>query len=207
MNRNFWTEQEIKFLIDNYSDMATANIATIMNRPLGGVNGKAYTLRLKKSKSYMTKILAIESAKLKELGKTYQFKKEQVPYNYGQKISKELYEKCKRTMFKKGNKPGNTKKVGDERKDADGYTYVKIADRDWKLKQRLVYENVHGPIPADSIVIFKDKNKENFDINNLQMITKLDNMLRNTIHNYPEPIQSLIKLNNKLKKQINAKQN
>ena len=204
--RNFWTAQEIKFLIDNYSDMATANIATILNRPLGGVNGKAYTLRLKKSKAYMVKILAIESAKLKEIGKTYHFKKGRLPYNYGQKMSKEMYEKCKKTMFKKGNKPGNIKKVGDERIH-EGYTYVKIADRDWRLKQRLVYENVNGPIPADSIVIFKDNNLTNFDINNLELITKAENMLRNTIHQYPQPIQDIIKLNNKLKRKINAKQN
>ena len=205
--RTFWTEQEIKFLQDNYSNMLTADIATILGRPLSGVYGKANMMGIFKSKEYMTKLLEHESAKLKELGKTYQFKKQNVPYNYGQKMSTELYDKCRRTMFKKGNKPTNTKNVGDERKDVDDYTYVKIADRDWRLKQRLVYEKINGPIPAESIVIFKDRNKENFDINNLEMITKLENMQRNTIHNYPPPIQSLIKLNNKLKNKINAKQN
>jgi len=205
--QNFWTDKEIKFLVDNYSDMKTADIAQILNRPLGGVNGKAYTLGLKKSKSYMVKLLAIESAKLKELGKTYHFKKGAIPYNYGQKMSNEMYEKCKKTMFKKGSKPINTKKPGDERIDTEGYTYVKIADRDWRLKQRLIWEQVHGSIPADSIVIFKDNNLTNFDINNLQVITKAENMLRNTIHQYPEKIQEIIKLKNKLKKEINAKQN
>lgn len=205
--KTFWTEQETKFLIDNYSDMATANIATILNRPLGGVNGKAYALRLKKSKAYMVKILAIEANRLKELGKTYQFKKGDVPYNYGKKMSQEMYDKLKPTMFKKGGKPVNTKKKFDERIDTEGYTYVKLSDSNWVLKHRYIWEEINGPIPADSIVIFKDKNILNFDINNLQMITKAENMLRNTIHQYPEPIQQVIKLNNKLKKQINAKQN
>jgi hypothetical protein len=205
--RTFWTEQEIKFLTDNYSDMKTADIATIMNRPIGGVNGKAYTLGLKKSKKYMDKILAIESAKLKELGKTYQFKTGQKPYNFGQKMSKEMYDKCKKTMFTKGHKPANTKKKGDERIDHEGYTYIKLSDSVWVLKHRYIWEHFHGPIPADSIVIFKDRNINNFDINNLELITKADNMLRNTIHQYPQPIQDIIKLNNKLKKQINAKQN
>jgi len=205
--RTFWTEQEIKFLIDNYSDMATANIATILNRPLGGVNGKAYTLRLKKSKAYMDKILAIEANRLKELGKTYHFKKGQLPYNYGQKMSKELYDKCKPTMFKKGNKPVNIKKKFAERIDHEGYTYIKLSDANWVLKHRYIWEQTHGSIPQNSIVIFKDKNIYNFDINNLEVITKSQNMLRNTIHQYPEPIQEIIKLNNKLKKQINAKQN
>jgi hypothetical protein len=204
--RTFWTEKEIKFLTDNYSNMKTADLAVIMNRPLGGVNGKAYDLGLKKSKDYMVKLLAIESQKLLNSGKKHQFKKGQLPHNKGQKMSKEMYEKCKKTFFTKGHKPANTKLKGDERIH-EGYTYVKIEDRDWRLKHRLIYENAFGPIPADSIVIFKDNNFTNFDINNLEVITKAENMLRNTIHQYPEPIKQIIKLNNKLKKQINAKQN
>jgi len=207
MKRNFWTEEEIKFLFDNYPDMKTADIATILGRPLSGVYGKANMMGIFKSKEYMTKLLEHESAKLKELGKTYQFKKQNVPYNYGQKMSTELYDKCRRTMFKPGHKPGNIKKVGAIRIDHEGYTYVKIADADWRLKHRVVYENVNGPVPANHVVIFKDNNMHNFDINNLQLISQADNMLRNTIHQYPEQIQELIKLKNKLKKKINEKQN
>jgi hypothetical protein len=205
--RTFWTEKEIKFIIDNYSDMNTADIATILNRPMGGVYGKAYTMGLKKSKEYLAIMLERESKKLAEFGKNYQFKKGDVPYNYGQKMSTILYEKIERTMFKKGRKPHNTRQEGEESISTDGYTYVKIADNDWRLKHRVLYENVNGPIPDDYMVVFKDNNQQNFDINNLVLITKADNMLRNTIHQYPQPIQDIIKLKNKLKKKINAKQN
>jgi len=205
--RIFWTKQEIKFLIDNYSDMKTADLAKILNRPLSGVYGKAYTMGLKKSKEYLAKMLEKESKKLAEFGKNYQFKKGNVPYNYGQKMSTLLYEKCQKTMFKKGRKPHNTRKEGEESKSTDGYTYVKISDNDWRLKHRVIWEKINGPIPDDHIVVFKDNNLTNFDINNLLLITKADNMLRNTIHQYPQPIQEIIKLNNKLKKKINAKQN
>jgi hypothetical protein len=187
--------------------MHTAYIDTILKRPLSGVYGKAHTMGLKKSREYLIKMAEREAKKLSEFGKNYQFKKGNVPYNYGQKMSTLLYEKCKKTMFKKGQKPHNTRKEGEESKSQDGYTYVKIADNNWRLKHRVVYENVNGPIPADHIVVFKDNNQLNFDINNLMLISKAENMLRNTIHQYPEPIQQIIKLNNKLKKQINAKQN
>jgi len=205
--RTFWTEKEIKFLTDNYSDMNTADIATILKRPLSGVYGKAYTMGLKKSKQYLALMLEREAKKLAELGKNYQFKKGNVPYNYGQKMSTKNYEKLQKTMFIKGRKPHNTRKEGEESKSVDGYTYVKIADNDWRLKHRVVYENINGPIPNDYIVVFKDNNQLNFDINNLELISKSENMLRNTIHKYPETIKEIIKLNNKLKKQINAKQN
>lgn len=205
--RTFWTDKEIKFMTDNYSDMNSADIATILNRPMGGVYGKAYSMGLKKSKEYLAKMLEREAKKLAEFGKNYQFKKGNVPYNYGQKMSKILYEKCQKTMFKKGAKPHNTRKEGEESKSTDGYTYVKIADNDWRLKHRVIWEQVNGAIPTDHIVVFKDNNQQNFDINNLELITKVENMQRNTLHQYPEPIQQIIKLNNKLKKQINAKQN
>ena len=207
MNRNFWTEQEIKFLTDNYSDMKTADIAAIMNRPIGGVNGKAYDLRLKKSFKHMKMLQEIESQKLINSGKRHQFKKGQPSHNKGKKMPPELYDKIKRTMFKPGHKPGNIKKVGAIRIDHEGYTYVKLADADWVLKHRHVWEQVNGPVPANHVVIFKDNNMHNFDINNLQVISQADNMLRNTIHQYPEQIQKLIKLKNKLKKKINEKQN
>lgn len=205
--RTFWTEKEIKFITENYSDMNTTDIATILNRPISGVYGKAYIMGLKKSKEYLAKMLERESKRLAEFGKNYQFKKGNVPYNYGQKMSTILYEKCQKTMFKKGRKPHNIRQEGEESKSTDGYTYVKIADNDWRLKHRVIWEQVNGPIPEDHIVVFKDNNLLNFDINNLLLISKADNMLRNTIHQYPEPIKQIIKLNNKLKKQINAKQN
>jgi len=207
MKRNFWTEQEIKFLTDNYPDMKTADIAAIINRPICGVYGKANIMGIFKSKEYMSKLLEIEAKKLAAAGKQYQFKKGQTSHNKGQKMPKELYEKIKRTMFKPGNKPGNIKKVGAERIDHEGYTYIKLADSDWVLKHRHVWEEVNGPVLANHVIIFKDNNMYNFNINNLQMISQADNMLRNTIHQYPEPIQELIKLKNKLKNKINEKQN
>jgi hypothetical protein len=207
MNRNFWTEKEIKFLTDNYSDMKTADIAAIMNRPIGGVNGKAYDLRLKKSFKHMKMLQEIESQKLINSGKRHQFKKGQTSHNKGKKMPAELYEKIKRTMFKPGHKPGNIKKVGAIRIDHEGYTYIKLSDANWVLKHRHVWEQINGPVPANHVVIFKDNNMHNFDINNLQVISQADNMLRNTIHQYPEQIQELIKLKNKLKKKINEKQN
>jgi len=71
--RTFWTEKEIKFLTNNYSDMHTAEISTILKRPLSGVYGKAYTMGLKKSKEYLVKMAEREAKKLSEFGKNYQF--------------------------------------------------------------------------------------------------------------------------------------
>jgi hypothetical protein len=56
-------------------------------------------------------------------------------------------------------------------------------------------------------IIFKDKNKLNFDINNLELISLKEHMARNTIQRFPKELKQLIHLNTKLKKLTNEKQN
>lgn len=99
-------------------------------------------------------------------------------HNKGKKMSPEIYEKVKGTMFKAGNVPSNTDPIGTEKILADGYVWVKIADQpkvrksdNWKQKQRLIYEQLHGPIPDNVKVIFLDGNNRNFDPDNLAPVT------------------------------------
>nr|DAU70930.1 MAG TPA: homing endonuclease [Caudoviricetes sp.] len=113
-------------------------------------------------------------------GKTGRFEKGNIPNSKGQKMSKEQYEKCKPTMFKKGHIPKNHREIGSERITKDGYTEVKIADPDvWKLKHRLIYEEHYGEIPAGYFVIFGDGDKLNFDINNLILVSRSELLLMN----------------------------
>lgn len=101
------------------------------------------------------------------------FEKGIVPWNKGQKgIQMGGVE----TQFKKGQLPHNRREIGDERIDADGYTYVKIQDgaknKNWKLKHNLIWEKHHGPIPKRHSVLFADGDKSNFDIENLLLVTR-----------------------------------
>jgi hypothetical protein len=112
----------------------------------------------------------------------------------------------KETQFKKGHVPHNHKSVASERIDEDGYTYIKIADpRKWVLKHRHIYEQHHGTLEPHMIVTFIDKDISNFAIENLEAITKVENMQRNTITKYPQPIQQAVKTLNKLWHAIKSK--
>ena len=139
-------------------------------------------------------------------GKATQFQKGQAPPNKGQKMSKDLYQKVAKTMFKKGNKPMNTQPIGTihQRSDKSGkmYLYIKLADSNWQLLNRYTWEQYHGPIPKGLIVAYKDGNYLNNDINNLMLLTKKENMPRNTIQRFPVELQNLIKINCKLNKKI-----
>ena len=53
------------------------------------------------------------------------------------------------------------------------------------------------------VVVYKDGNYLNNDINNLLMITKKENMARNTIQRLPKILQQVMRLKCKLIKKIN----
>lgn len=112
-------------------------------------------------------------------GRTGRFEKGHIPANKGKKMPKEIYEKCKGTMFKQGSIPPNILPVGTEKKLADGYIWVKTNDlqrakkkESWIQKHRAIYEKHYGEIPKEHVVIFLDRNRENFDPENLAAIKR-----------------------------------
>ncbi len=109
--------------------------------------------------------------------------KGQIPFNKGKKMSVETYAKVSATMFKKGNKPHNTKhdNAVSIRKDSSGYQYkyIRISEGNWKLLHRIVWEDANGPIPKDHLIVFKDKDALNCDISNLECISNTENLDRN----------------------------
>ena len=113
-------------------------------------------------------------------GRTGQFVKGQVSHNKGQKMSPEMYEKCKSTMFKKGNTPHNHRPVGSERISKDGYVEIKVAEpKKWMLKHRYIWEQANGKIPKNHIVIFRDNDRTNITLENLMLIPRSVNAVIN----------------------------
>lgn len=90
--------------------------------------------------------------------------------------------------FKKGHIPKNTRKVGAERIDKkSGYVFIKVKEPNfWELKHRFIWEKEHGKMPEDSVIIFKDNNNKNCNIENLMLIKKsaLSVMSQQKLHKY-----------------------
>lgn len=122
-------------------------------------------------------------------GLTGHFQKGHVPRNKGKKMSAEQYEKSRLTMFKKGQLPPNTEPIGTEKMLTDGYIWVKVNDApkapkkvNWKQKHVLIWEQVNGPVPENHVVIFLDGDHENFDLDNLNMVSRATNARLNQNH-------------------------
>lgn len=110
--------------------------------------------------------------------------------------------------FKKNSVPHNALPVGTIRHEKDGYLKIKIAEPDkWELLQREVWKRETGSYPtAGCVIVFKDGNNQNCDINNLEMLTRQDLMLRNSVHNYPEELRKVINLQASIRRRINERQ-
>lgn len=86
----------------------------------------------------------------------------------------------KETQFKKGQLPYNTKYDGCITVRSDGYKYIRLAMNKWVLYHRYVWEQAYGPIPPGMILVFKDRNPLNCDLGNLELITRSENLRRNS---------------------------
>lgn len=194
-----------------YPHEPTDLIARDLNISIRQVYNRAFAMGLKKTDEYI-RTHQPGWAGLKDRGKATRFTKGHKPHNKGFPMRSDVYDRVKPTMFKKGSKPHNTQPIGTIhwRMDKQGrnYAYIKIADSDWRLMHRVVWEQHHGVIPPKHIVKFKDGNTMNWDISNLEMISQCGNMECNTIQRFPAELQEVIKLKSKLKRKINGtKQN
>ena len=194
-------------VVKRYPFESTAAIAKDLGVSLSKVYNRAWSLGIKKDPVYLR---STQYPKGYLGGKASQFKPGHTPKNKGVKMPAELYKMVKPTMFKKGNKPANTKPVGtiNVRADSSGrlYQYIKIKDSHWELLQRYVWTKANGEIPTGSVVIFLDGNYLNCELTNLKVITRRENMARNTIQRFPAELQEIMKLTRKLKRKTNGKQ-
>jgi hypothetical protein len=92
------------------------------------------------------------------------------------------------TSFKKGRRPANIKPLGHERIcTKDGYILIKITEKNpytgaatrYKAKHVFLWESENGPTPDDHVITIIDANKMNIVIENLECISKQENVRRN----------------------------
>jgi len=194
-----WTEAERRALSVLYSDTDIKEICRILERSSSSIYSQANLLGLKRSEEYMKMLLNKEAIRLRKLNNGTKFQPGNVPWNKGVKG----YIGANKTSFKKGHKPKNTRQVGDTRIDGkDMFLMVKVADNEWIRKEILIWEEAYGKVPKGCVVRVKDPRKNKYDINNLMLITKSQNLKLNTVHRFPEELKKTIVALTKLKKTI-----
>lgn len=189
-----WPEEKLKWFKKLYP--------ITVNKELGFIFEISKSTIIKAGKALGLK----KSEQTKNLG---QFKKGHIPSNKGKKVSAELKEKYKHTWFKKGHLPKNTKydgaiSVRKDKRTGINYKYIRLEKGKWELLHRVVYQK-HFPedsLKTSDYIRFKDGNQLNCKIENLEKISREQNMALNTIHRYPEELKTAIRTQAKLENKI-----
>jgi hypothetical protein len=212
-----WAAKERAMLRKLYPNMKTEQIAKQIGRTVGQVYRQAAKLGLAKSKGYLDSPDACRLRRGDNVGAEFRFKKGIVPHNKGLRRPGWAPGRMSETQFKKGERRGlaarNWCAVGTIRPDNEGYLRIKVRESNesdkcygfgnthiWPLLQRHAWEQHYGPIPPGHAVIFKNGDRAECGIENLELVSRADLMRRNSIHNLPEQLASVIQLNGALKR-------
>ena len=206
--RRLWTPEEEADLAAMYPDAPMPALIEHFQREDKAIYNKAKSMGLKRSPEYLASDHACRLRKGDNVGAAHRFKTGQTPWNKGRKgVS---YEGCKATQFRKGNKPHTWVPVGTEQ-IRDGYLWRKVTDHggrfDWKQVHVMLWEHRHGPVPDGLILVFRDRNKQNIQLDNLELVTRAELCRRNSIHRYPPEVKELIRLQKRLEREIRKKAN
>lgn len=242
--RKKWTETENELIRLYYPDKKTDDIVCLFtDRSATVIQQHASFIGVKKSAAFMKSPLSGRISNDNDIGVSTRFSKQRAGWNKGKKqsdyMTAEMIERSSKTRFKKGGDPHNTVPMGTERITKDGYVEIKVRhlkngdanNKNFELKHRLMWVEKHGPVPRGMVVSVKGDDKINFMIDDLELITMKENLLRNTmcdssivrrfmkikdpeavaemIANHPELIdvqRNIIKLNKKInesKRKIN----
>jgi hypothetical protein len=214
-----WDPKEIELVRELYADMKTEKLAVLMGRTVCGVYQTAAKLGIRKSAAYLA---SPEACRLRRddspASIATRFVKGQVPANKGLRRPGWAPGRMASTQFKKGGRTGaaarNWCPVGSIRTDPEGFLRIKVREwtegeacgfgntKIWPLLNRHVWEQHKGPIPPSHAVVFKDRNRANVDIDNLECISRADLCRRNSSHRWGKEVFEVIQLRGALNRKL-----
>jgi hypothetical protein len=211
-----WTDEQADMLRQLYPNYKTEDVATMIGRTAGQTYQKAKAIGLKKSAAYLASPAACRLRKGDNVGAASRFQKGQSAWNRGTKGVVGVQAECRATQFKPGQHPPNTMPIGSTKLDKSQVLLQKVSDakgnnsKRWRAVHELVWIAANGPLPPKHIVVFRPGMKTNvldeITIDRVECISLAENMRRNTVHNMPKELVSLVRLRAVLTRNINRRE-
>jgi hypothetical protein len=216
MNRRLWTAQELAIVRELYPHRPTVEIARLLGngRTTQKVYAAATKLGLHKSAEYAAALDVITGAGLAKSGAPFRFAKGHPPANKGLRRPGYGPGRMKETQFKKGQFPANRDPefyvLGALRVNADGYIDMRVSfdhgALGWKALHRILWEDENGPVPAGHKLCFRDRDRLNVDLPNLELVSDAEVCRRNSIHKLPPQLKKTIYALGALNRRINREE-
>lgn len=208
-SRRNWSEDEEQLLTRLYPDTPMPELVARLGRDDRAIYSKARALGLRRSPEYLASEHACRLRKGDNVGAEHRFRPGMASWNKGKK-GWQAGGRSAETRFKPGNRPHTWVPIGTEQ-IRDGYLWRKVTDghgrHDWRQVHVMLWEQNNGPVPAGFILVFRDRNKQNIQLDNLELITRAENCRRNSVHRYPPELKQAIRRLKKLKRTIEEKSN
>lgn len=216
MSRNSrrWVPWEGQLLREFYPHCPTEMLARHLGRSARAVYWRATRLGLRKSPEYLASDMAGRFDGIR--GRPTRFPPGHVPANKGLRRPGWAPGRMAETQFRKGARCGkaalNYMPVGSTRL-IDGYQYTKLSEVpcvaytvNWKPTHVLLWQKHRGSVPKGHCLVFRDGNRANITLANLECISRKENMRRNSIHNLPPPLAEVAHLRGVLTRVINHRE-
>lgn len=207
--RRVFTAANLQEVLARYPEEDTQQLADDLLLTVSQVYHIAARLGVRKSAAYQVAATARQRERFIVGSAVTRFQPGQTPWNNG--VSYTAGGRSKETQFQPGSRPHTWRPIGTERVSKEGYLQRKISDtgytpRDYIAVHHLVWIEAGREIPPGHVLIFLDSDKRNFALANLKLITKAENMARNTIQNYPRSIVQVAQLRGALRRAITNRQ-
>lgn len=209
--KRLWEADDDALLVARYPHEPTPALARELRRTVQAVYVRAKSLGLAKSTEYLAGPHACRLRRGDNPGVAFRFKKGHVPANRGLRRPGWARGRMREAWFKKGERRGVAvrlyKPIGTERISRDGYLQRKVNDdlplqARWRSVHVLVWEATHGPVPRGHAIAFRNGDKRDIRLDNLECLSRRQLMARNTVHNLPKPLAETVQLLGALKRQI-----
>lgn len=180
-----WTAAQLVVFMSDYADTKTADLAVRIGRTEKSCANKAKMLGLRKSAAWLS---SVASGRIQAQGSQaglMRFQAGHTPWNKGRP-----HPNRSATKFKPGAVPANRLPVGHIRINSDGYQDIKVAPgpRQWVALHRWNWQQAHGAYPKPGMaLVFKDGNRMNAGLANLELVDRLELMRRNSVHTVHSP--------------------
>lgn len=211
--RRRWSDAEIAILRERYPDQPTASLLPLLpGRTIKTIQEKSVSIGVHKTREFLAAQGREAMARPGHPAHQTRFVKGAPAWNKG--ISYQPGGRSVDTRFPKGTLSGNAalnkKPLGFERISKDGYLERKINEdrpfnKRWRFVHLILWESVNGPLPEGHALVFRNGDKTDIRLDNLELITRSDLLRRNSTHRYGPDIARLSQLKGAITRQINRR--